>query len=74
VIMPTKHLTPGQSLLGAAAQVLGLLDRPRTVNQLWEQARADESVANFDRFVLAVDLLFLVGAIELTDGRLRVDL
>lgn len=72
MILPTKHLTPAQSLLGASAQVLGLLDRPQTVNQVWEQVRMNPTIANFDRFILAVDLLFLVGAIELTDGLLRV--
>lgn len=71
MILPTKHLTPAQSLLGVGARLLERLDRPKTVNQLWEESRADPSVATFDRFVLALDLLYLVRAVELTDGRLR---
>jgi hypothetical protein len=33
--------------------------------------RSDPDVATFERFVLALDLLFLWGVIELRDGRLR---
>jgi hypothetical protein len=72
LILPTKHLSPGQSLIGAAAQLLGHLVSPRTVNQLWEAVRSDESVGTFDRFVLALDLLFLMGAVEFAAGRLRI--
>lgn len=73
MILPTKHLTPGQSLLGVGARLLERLDRPKSVNQLWEESRGDASVATFDRFILALDLLYLVRAVELTDGRLRVN-
>jgi hypothetical protein len=72
MILPTKHLTPGQSLLGAAAQALSHLDGPKTVSQLWEILRDDPSVVSFDRFVLALDLLFMMSAIQIADGRIRV--
>jgi hypothetical protein len=72
LILPTRHLTPGQSLIGIAAQLLAQLDRPRTVNQLWELVRASDTVGTFDRFVLALDLLFVMGAVEFAAGRLRI--
>lgn len=72
MILPTKHLTPGQSLIGVAAELLEHVNRPRTVNQLWELVRENESVGTFDRFVLALDVLFLVGAVELHAGRIRI--
>ncbi len=68
MILPTKHLTPAQSLLGVAARLLEQLDRPLTVNELWEECRDDPRVATFDRFVLSLDLLFLLGAIEMSAG------
>jgi hypothetical protein len=71
VILPTKHLTPAQSLLGVAARLLERLDGPRTVNQLWESCRGDRRVGTFDRFVLALDLLFLLGAVEMSSGTIR---
>jgi hypothetical protein len=72
MILPTKHLTPAQSLLGVSSRMLARLRDPRTVNQLWEESRSDLTIGSFDRFVLALDLLFLLGAIELQGGMLRV--
>ena len=71
MILPTKHLSPGQSLIGVAAQLLEQLRQPLTVNELWGLVRSRESVGTFDRFVLALDLLFLMGTVELTAGHLR---
>lgn len=72
MILPTKHLTPAQSLLGVAALVLDGLDGSRSVNQLWEDLRDRKAVGNFDRFVLALDLLFVMGAVEMADGMVRL--
>lgn len=72
MILPTKHLSPAQSLIGVSALLLKHLDAPMTVNQLWEVARREAAVATFDRFVLALDVLFLVGALDLAHGELRV--
>jgi len=71
VILPNKHLTPRQSLLGIAAEILSYLDGPQTVNQLWERCRDDRTIGTFDRFVLALDLLFIVGAVDRSSGRIR---
>lgn len=73
MILPTRHLTPEQSLLGVAAVVLSELHQtPRTVNELWEISRGNKYVGTFDRFVLALDLLFLMGCVDLAAGMLKV--
>ena len=72
MILPTKHLSPAQSLIGVSALLLKHLVTPMTVNQLWEVARHESTVATFDRFVTALDVLFLVGALDLVHGELRV--
>lgn len=72
MILPTRHLSPSQSLIGLAAIVVKTLDRPRTVNQLWESLRSDQRIGTFDRFVLALDLLFMLGMVDMEDGELRV--
>jgi hypothetical protein len=41
------------------------------VTDLWAQFRSDPDVATFERFVLALDLLFMLGVVELRDGRLK---
>jgi hypothetical protein len=71
MILPTKHTSTKQSLLGVGAELLAALARPRSVSSLWDEARANPAVATFERFTLALDLLFACGAIILAEGLLR---
>lgn len=71
MILPTKHISTSRSLLGVGATVLKNLQGAQTVSRLWEHVRTEPEVRNFERFVLALDLLFALGAIELHEGLLR---
>jgi hypothetical protein len=71
VILPTKHVPTEHSLIGLGALLLPKLAQPRTVTSLWEEVRGIEPVGTFDRFSLALDLLFSLGAIEWRRGQLR---
>lgn len=69
MILPTKHLPLDKSTLGGAAIVLrNMPDRP-TVSELWERV-SGQGIPTFDQFVAALDLLFLLGAVEHRNGRL----
>ena len=70
MILPNKHLLPRNSLLGAGAVILALLGQPATVSALWEVAKQRREIHNYRRFVLALTLLYMLGAIELQDGLL----
>jgi hypothetical protein len=55
MILPTKHLSEDRALLTVGGQLLGLLEKPKTVSVLWEdfKARPDAGVpVPFDWFVL----------------------
>lgn len=41
---------------------------PMTVSGLWERLRTEPNVGTFERFVLASNLLYLIGAIDIRDG------
>jgi hypothetical protein len=72
LILPTKHITPERSLLGAGAIILRNLPREQTVTRLWERVRTSPSVGTYERFILALDLLFLINAIAFDkDGLIR---
>ena len=77
MILPTKHIRPDRALIGVGAEVLGLLVRPRTVSSLWDAIRlrrsADVSSPAIDYrwFVLALDMLYAIRAIELERGVIR---
>ncbi|RSZ38218.1 MULTISPECIES: ABC-three component system middle component 6 [unclassified Variovorax] len=70
MILPTKHIPQNEALIGVGATVLGHLDTPRTVSSLWDRLKSEPNVGTFERFVLATNLLFVIGAIDLRDGLL----
>ena len=71
MILPTKHISTKQSLLGVGAELLAALGRPRTVSSLWDETRGSSTVATFERFTLALDLLYACGAVIFIDGLLQ---
>ena len=77
MILPTKHLTQDRALLTVGARILLSLEHPITVSALWEQLSRDstsptaQNSLRYDAFVLALDLLFLMGTIQLSDGLLK---
>lgn len=70
MILPTKHLSQDRALLTIGAKLLSHLAHPKTVSSLWgDVVGSNESGSiRYERFVLALDLLYLMGAIELNDG------
>ena len=77
MILPTKHLAQDRALLTVGARILPSLEYPITVSALWEQLSRDSTSPStpnsirYDAFVLALDLLFLMGTIQLSDGLLK---
>ena len=75
MILPTKGLAVDRALLSVGAELLYRLDRPKTVSRLWEQVRQRQSslleAVAYDWFLLALDLLYLWGAVTFEDGQLR---
>jgi hypothetical protein len=71
MILPTKHLSPSRSLLGVGGILLNELHQPLTVSDLWERVRSRPDVTTFDRFVLGLDLIFMMGLIHLDEGYLK---
>jgi hypothetical protein len=74
MILPSKHLSERRALLTVGSEILALLDRPRTVSSVWEELRGKSGKSvrrlSYDWYVLALDLLFLMGAVILQDGLL----
>ena len=77
MILPSKHLSQDRALLTVGARILQNLSQPKTVSAAWEdfprwgdKTRRSTSPLSYDQFVLALDLLFLIGAVELEGGLL----
>lgn len=73
MILPTKGIAPDKALLSIGAFILRDLDEPRTVSRLWADLRRIEEGPpdiTFDWFVLALDLLYLMGTLSYLGGRI----
>jgi hypothetical protein len=76
MILPTKHLSEKKSLLLVGANILVLLEEPKTVSRIWNELRntnngyQDVGGITYSWFVLAIDLLYCLGAIHYDSGRL----
>lgn len=76
MILPTKRLPDRRSLLVLGADILRLLDEPKTISRLWEDFKKGDSLlasprrVTFDWFVLALDLLYAMRLIALEEGLL----
>jgi hypothetical protein len=71
MILPTKHISTRNSLLGIGATILVHLNSPRTVTSLWNSVSKAPEIGTFERFVLALDLLYMLGAVEIQEGLLH---
>lgn len=71
MIMPTKHISINKSLIGVGGLILSHLKRPNTISNLWNTLRKHPDVVTFERFILTIDMLYAIGAVEMVDGLLR---
>jgi len=71
MILPSKHISEDQTLLGVGAILLRHLERPQTVTSLWDKVRDDRSVGTYERFVLALDLLNIIGVVCTSQGMIK---
>jgi len=65
MILPTRITPIERCLLAGGGEILAELARPRSVSALWHTVRERPNLSSFSRFVLALDLLFLMGAIRI---------
>lgn len=71
MITPTKGIVAQRSLLIVGAEILRILDRPMTISQTWSclrewrAANQHHAPVPFWWFVLALDVLFAFGVVDL---------
>ncbi len=74
MILPTKGVSPSKSLITLGAEVIGLLNGGSlSMSGLWYQlqdARDETERLSYDWFLLSLDLLFIMGAVDIDDNGL----
>ncbi len=71
MLMPNKHISFSESLLGFGSYVLReLRDSPKSIDAIWSTYRSDLEAGrysarqSFDSFLLTIVFLYSVGAVE----------
>ena len=79
MLLPSKHINFAESILGLAGFLLPFLKEEKTLDELWKdfgkinKTKKFPAYHNFDNVVLAVDFLFIIGAIGITPkGKIQI--
>lgn len=51
--------------------LLDKLDVPSSVSELWNQVNDNKSVNNYERFIITLDMLYVLNLIELKNDKIR---
>ena len=70
-LLPNKHVPTSRSLVGIGALLLGHLEDSSTVSSLWEMVKNEQEIGSFRNFVLTLDYLYAIGAIDYEHGFLN---
>jgi hypothetical protein len=68
MILPNKHTSLSHSILGSGAFILNNLNKPRTITNLWDKSRDKTGFKSYWRFILVLDFLYAIKAIDYIDG------
>ena len=71
MIIPNKSIRLSNSLLGMGSQVILNLKTPQTISSLWERIRKYEEIRTYEKFILTLDLLYILGLIDFEEGILK---
>ena len=77
MILPTKHLMMHRTLLAVGGEILTIVREPKTMSRVWGEFSgtrdrdAGRAPVSYDWFVLALDFLFIIGAVTFRAGRIE---
>ena len=74
MLLPTKHTRISDSLISLGALILSALKEKQSIDSLWSLINASfntpdyPSKHNYTNFLLAIDYLYSIGAVETDEG------
>lgn len=68
MILPTKNISEENSLLWIGGVILNLLNKPCDVSKLWDKLKSRSNINSFEYYILTLDFLFIIGAIDIGNG------
>jgi hypothetical protein len=70
MILPNKYTREDEALIGVGAVLLKHLASRISLSSLWEKVKDQDNIGNFERFILSLDLLFILGLISIENNEI----
>ena len=70
MIMPNKYLKEEDTLLGSSAVIFNNIQEHQNLSELWDNVKNNNSVYNFERFILTLDMLYTLGLIDFKNNNI----
>lgn len=73
MILSSKHTSPERALFTTGSFIFSLMVEPMTISKLWHLAKLRfnrDFPLYYHDFILSLDVLFLLGYVELNEGML----
>lgn len=72
MLLPDKHISFRESIIGFGTTILSFLDRPLTIEQIWKTYQRENpnnnAIHGFDILVLTLDVLFAIDVISISES------
>ena len=70
MIMPNKYLKEEDTLLGSSAVIFNNIQEHQNLSELWDNVKNNNSVYNFERFILSLDMLYALDLIDFKNNNI----
>lgn len=71
MILPNKHIKLSNSMLNIGAIILDQINESQTITMLWTNPKIESTINSFEKFILGLDFLFMLGLIDYKKGIIR---
>ena len=71
MILSSKHVKLSNSMLNVGAVLLKQIDNTQTVTILWNDSKIKSKIMYFEKFILGLDFLFMLGLVDYNKGIIK---
>lgn len=74
MLLPEKHISLAQSILGLAGIILPFIKKPKSLDDIWSDYEKVNNTKDFpaehdfNNFILAINYLFIIGVLEINSN------
>lgn len=77
MLIPAKHISFSESLLGLGSYILKNLNKPKSIDEIWKELQIDidkkiyPTTHNLDNLTMSIIFLYSIGSIDEINGKIE---